>query len=376
MYLISLLQSKCLVWILSIALISTLNIQPCVTWMNSLTPEDSRRNSYYTLMFTLSLTHLRYTSFCLERVEYADTIKKDKMCKASLQQSTNTEENAGASPTYDKEMKQKEEIHFSLMDAFSYFLYYPLFFCEPIITYDDFSRQMNESERKTLKASEMKSIAFQATRVIFWAFFNEFILHFFYFNAFQHHVSVLENMDQWTLWGMGYCQGQFLMMKYFVLFGLPSVVARICGIEPPAGPKCIGHIYKYSDMWKYFDRGMYNFIKRYIYVPLGCSKGNTLQRLVCSASCFIFVFIWHGTEYYIFIWTLFNFIGISLEVFDYWVDKRSAVCQLKTSMPITYRRIQTIVAAPIAIMSMFPAFCFFGGSNVGYIYFQNIIVKG
>ncbi|XP_063403798.1 protein-cysteine N-palmitoyltransferase HHAT-like isoform X2 [Mytilus trossulus] len=345
---------------------------------NSLTPEDSRRNSYYALMATLSLTHLRYTSFCLERVEFSSSIKQYVVCKAPLQQSAKTKQNESACPTRktDEEMKQKEEVHFSLLDAFSYCFYYPLFFTGPIITYDDFSKQMNESEKKTLKASELKSIAFRAIRVIFWTFFIEFILHFLYVNAFQHNVSTLENIDQWTLWGIGYCQSHFFMIKYWVLFGLPSVVARICGIVPPEGPNYVGHIYKYSDMWKCFDRGMYNFIKRYIYVPLGGSKGNTLQRLVCSASCFIFVFIWHGTEYYIFIWTLLNFIGISLEVFGNWVNKHTAVFHFKTSMPAVYRRIQCFVAAPIAIMSILSTFCFVGGSSIGNIYYQTIIVKG
>lgn len=109
---------------------------------------------------------------------------------------------------------------------------------------------MNESEKTTLKASELKSIALRATRVIFWTFFIEFILHFLYVNAFQNNVSTLENIDQWTLWGIGYCQGHFFMIKYWVLFGLPSVMARICGIVPPEGPNYVGHIYKYSDMWK------------------------------------------------------------------------------------------------------------------------------
>jgi hypothetical protein len=29
------------------------------------------------------------------------------------------------------------------------------------------------------------------------------------------------------------------------------VVARISGIEPPLGPKCVTHLYTYSDMWKW-----------------------------------------------------------------------------------------------------------------------------
>lgn len=117
-------------------------------------------------------------------------------------------------------------------------------------TKDFIDFQMNESAQKPLDENQVISIAFFALRMIFWAFFNEFILHFFYFNALQHNLSVIEDMDLWTLSGIGYCQGQFFMIKYTVMFGIPSVVARACGIEPPPGPKCIGHIYTYSDMWK------------------------------------------------------------------------------------------------------------------------------
>lgn len=66
---------------------------------------------------------------------------------------------------------------------------------------------------------------------------------------------------------------------------------------------------------------------RYIYLPLGGSGANIIQKLLCSLGCFIFVYIWHGIEYYIFLWTLFNFIGISLETLGYWIDKQTAVCK-------------------------------------------------
>ena len=109
---------------------------------------------------------------------------------------------------------------------------------------------MNESSLEPLQKDQIISIAFQAVRMVFWALFNEFILHFLYFNALQHNLSVIQDMDLWTMSGIGYCQGQFFMTKYTVMFGIPSVVARICGINPPVGPVCIAHIYTYSDMWK------------------------------------------------------------------------------------------------------------------------------
>lgn len=87
-------------------------------------------------------------------------------------------------------------------------------------------------------------------RVIFWAFLNELALHYFYFNAIQHNINILKKIDLWALAGLGYCSGQFFMTKYTVMFGLPANIARIDHLDPPPGPKCIAHLYLYSDMWK------------------------------------------------------------------------------------------------------------------------------
>lgn len=88
-------------------------------------------------------------------------------------------------------------------------------------------------------------------RFIFWAYFIEFMLHFMYFNALQNSVEALQRVPLFTLAGLGYCHGQFFMMKYFVMFGYPGTVAKFDNLDPPAPPKCITYIYLYSDMWKW-----------------------------------------------------------------------------------------------------------------------------
>lgn len=374
MFLVTLLQSKVAIWILSVLLISTLNFEPFISWMRALNPDDLEGKSYYILMFTLALVHLRYTSFCLERVQYFknSTESKDRNLDSNQQPDMYMERRKEEVNTQE----ELEYMRFSFLDAFTYIFYFPLFFTGPIITYDEFSKQMNESSLKPLGDKKIIFIAFLALRIVFWTYFIEFILHFFYFNALQHNLSVIEDMDLWTLAGMGYCQGQFFMVKYIVMFGIPAVVARICGMDPPAGPKCVAHIYTYSDMWKYFDRGMYSFIKRYIYIPLGGSQGNFLKKLICSMACFAFVYIWHGIEYYVFLWTLFNFIGISLEVLGHWIDKQSVSQQWKQSMPAFYTRLQALIIVPLFIMSVFTAFCFFGGSVVGYLFYEKFVLQG
>ena len=86
-------------------------------------------------------------------------------------------------------------------------------------------------------------------RFFFWAIFNEFILHLLYFNSLQQSTA-LKAVSLFTLAGIGYCHGQFFMVKYLVMFGLPASVARVDNLDPPLGPKCIAYIHLYSDMWK------------------------------------------------------------------------------------------------------------------------------
>ena len=87
-------------------------------------------------------------------------------------------------------------------------------------------------------------------RISFWALFIEVILHYFYFNAMMHDRSLLRRLPRWALVGVGYCHGQFFMVKYLVIFGIPAVLTQFDNIKSAERPKCISRIYLYSEMWK------------------------------------------------------------------------------------------------------------------------------
>ena len=55
--------------------------------------------------------------------------------------------------------------------------------------------------------------------------------------------------------------GQFFHLKYVVMYGISSHVARTDGVEAPGHPACIGRVHLYSDMWRYFDSGLYEFMR-------------------------------------------------------------------------------------------------------------------
>jgi hypothetical protein len=54
--------------------------------------------------------------------------------------------------------------------------------------------------------------------------------------------------------------GQFFLNKYVVIYGTSSNLCYLDNVKAPSQPKCIARIHLYSDMWKHFDRGLYNFL--------------------------------------------------------------------------------------------------------------------
>ena len=103
---------------------------------------------------------------------------------------------------------------------------------------------------------------FLVFRYMFWYFVIEIGLHHLYVSAFKHHVSIVNAMDMWTLSGLGYTMGQLFCLKYIFFYGISRPFLMADGIEPPNHPICIGRIHLYSEMWRYFDTGLYKFMQK------------------------------------------------------------------------------------------------------------------
>ncbi|KZC09562.1 Protein-cysteine N-palmitoyltransferase Rasp [Dufourea novaeangliae] len=174
--------------------------------------------------------------------------------------------------------------------------------------YDDFSSGWIWIGRKQdISDQEWKIWIPLIINFIPWIFLNHFISHII---KLLLNPMVFEVLNPWALYGLGYCMGQFFLIKYVVVYGLNHTLCAIDNIQAPSQPKCVARIYLYSDMWKYFDKGLYKFLVRYIYIPLLKSNFN---KVLASFLCFTFVFVWHGMQINIFIWAFLNFIGLNIE---------------------------------------------------------------
>ncbi|ERL83691.1 protein-cysteine N-palmitoyltransferase Rasp [Dendroctonus ponderosae] len=256
-----------------------------------------------------------------------------------------------------------------LEEYLSYCFYLPTLFTGPFIDYEDFMKvHMRKPGTFNLR---MKKLMLNILRCLFWMLFSEFWLHFIYVNATSFQLGFVKSLDLSSLCGYGYSMGQFFHIKYVVLYGLTTSVASFEDINVPTFPRCIGRIHLYSDMWKYFDPGLYKFLKTCIFIP---AQKLGLAKLGASFLCFAFVFIWHGTEEYIFVWALLNFTGIVLEnLASNWYKRTLSSWYWKKLCPSSPRRTKCLLSAPLLAMSALSNFYFFAGKDVGDIFLYTIL---
>ncbi|XP_073994226.1 protein-cysteine N-palmitoyltransferase Rasp isoform X2 [Rhodnius prolixus] len=208
-----------------------------------------------------------------------------------------------------------------------------------------------------------------------WYHIYEIASHYFYCHSMHFNPQLLVPRGLWTLSGVGLCMAQFFFIKYVVIYGSSIAVARAEGYPVPSHPKCVNRIYRYSDMWRNFDRGFYLFIFRCIYQPIcGASNPRLRKKFFASFISFCFVFIWHGVNLTVFLWCVLNYLGLTMEALWNASKKTHLYTLIKVQMGSSnMRRLHALIASPLWIMAIVSNFIFFGGHNLGIIYVQEIL---
>ena len=102
-------------------------------------------------------------------------------------------------------------------------------------------------------------------------------------------------------------------------------------------------------------------------------KDTFARKTLASLTCFVFVFVWHGEEDYVFCWSALNFIAITLEAVGKEIYNKPFVrekLEAKLS-PENILRLQCLISAPLHYFSMVSNYYFIGiGMDIGKIYFK------
>ena len=276
------------------------------------------------------------------------------------------------------EAQDKRDQNFNMFNCLGYVFYFPTFLSGPHMIYSRYTDMLEEKHETLSMATRYQSFVLNLLRFTFWFLLTEFALHYFYIHVIVMNLD-LKLLNSLTFFGVGYLLGQFFNNKYIIHYGVPITFGQLDGIVMPKTPRCICRVHKYSDMWKWFDSGLYEFLFKYIYTVICQKSSPILMKIFAGFMTFLFVYIWHGFFNYVLIWSLLNCACIVLEKLVYHViesDKfhQKALRFVKTDNNV--HRLHAIIGTHVLIPAILSNFFFFGGTEVGWEFVRRTYLNG
>ncbi|XP_055382898.1 protein-cysteine N-palmitoyltransferase Rasp isoform X2 [Condylostylus longicornis] len=259
-----------------------------------------------------------------------------------------------------------------------YMFYFPTFIFGPFIIYGRYSQLFSDNFREKDVIERLKNLIFGLLRIGFWILFVNVSLHFFYFYYLQYDHEAVLVLSSLGLYGFGYLMGLYFQIHYIITYGLGITFLKYDSISPPRQPICIARVHFYSYMWRYFDEGLYEFLLKYIYMELQTRSSSGLRKLFASFVTFVFIFIWHGLSYVIFVWSALNFLCVVIEkVFkEFWKSdffQNNVTSRLSVN---NQKRLYGLLGCHIYIPSIMSNFYFFAGTATGHHFMITTYTSG
>ena len=126
------------------------------------------------------------------------------------------------------------------------------------------------------------------------------------------------------------------------------------------------------------DNVYLNLDFRYIYKPVFYTLSQAITmpkmayKLLSSLLTFMFIFMWHGTTWNIFVWSVLNYAGIVVEYIGKAVAESEKFKLFKAKVLKTKAmevRFTAFLCAPLLGLSAISNFYLFAGSDIGNLYF-------
>ncbi|XP_063780421.1 protein-cysteine N-palmitoyltransferase HHAT-like protein [Pseudophryne corroboree] len=277
LYTISLVKSKWLCFAAGLCSLVTFKVEPFISWQNGFV--TGTFNLQDILFYGGSgFTILRCMSFALETCD-------------------------------------RREGFYSPIDLLKYNFYLPFFFFGPIMTFDQFYQQVY-TKSLTRKENEMWNIRVQAATNLLVIVLVDVFFHFLYILTMPSDLKIVNKLSDWELAGLAYSNLVYDWVKAAVMFGVINTISRLDHLDPPQPPKCITMLYVFAET--HFDRGINDWLCKYVYDYLGEGHNNIRKELVATISTFLVTTLWLGPCDIVYIWSVFNCFGLNFEL---WVQK-------------------------------------------------------
>ncbi|KAM3866440.1 hedgehog acyltransferase like, a [Diretmus argenteus] len=209
----------------------------------------------------------------------------------------------------------RKDGNYTFCDLFKYNFYLPFFFFGPIMTFDQYHAQANNT-KLSRKEREMWNITSQAVLHLGVILVVDVFFHYLYILTIPSDMKLVKQLSDWSLAGLAYSNLVYDWVKAAVMFGVINTVARLDHLDPPQPPKCITMLYVFSET--HFDRGINDWLCRYVYDYIGGSHDKIFKELLATICTFAITTLWLGPCELVYIWSFFNCFGLNFEL---WVAK-------------------------------------------------------
>jgi len=206
------------------------------------------------------------------------------------------------------EYRMSTHSHANSADSFCWMLRYifypPLYISGPIMTFNDFVFQQQQLRRPTVpwRSPSGRGIALYALRWIASFVTLEVVLHFLYVNAIKSASAWTPSMSPLSYAGIAFFNLKTVWLKLLVIWRFARFFAMVDGIECQENlMRCMSNNYSTQDFWRNWHRSYNIWIRRYLYIPLGGSRRDSLRNLFIV---FAFVAIWHDLDWHVLLWGL------------------------------------------------------------------------
>ncbi|XP_012671738.1 hedgehog acyltransferase like, b [Clupea harengus] len=230
---------------------------------------------------------------------------------------------------------ERREGNFSFLELLKYNFYFPFFYFGPIMTFDKFFVQANNPNR-TRKESEMWNISLQALLNLAVILVVDVLFHFMYILTIPADAKLLKQLSDWALIGLAYMNLVYDWVKAAVMFGVINTVSRLDHLDPPQPPKCITNLYMFSET--HFDRGINDWLCKYVYNYLGGKHENVLEELIATLCTYGVTLLWLGPGWVVLLWAFLNCFGLNFELWTTQLFAMEPFASIEMSMSAAMSR--------------------------------------
>ncbi|XP_064906385.1 protein-cysteine N-palmitoyltransferase HHAT-like protein isoform X6 [Columba livia] len=188
--------------------------------------------------------------------------------------------------------------------------------CLATFKVEPFSSWQVNTRELTRKDDEMRNIRVHALLHVGAIIAVDIFFHFFYILTLPSDLKFVNRLSDWSLAGLAYSNLVYDWVKAAVMFGVTNTIARLDHLEPPQPPKCITMLYVFAET--HFDRGINDWLCKYVYDHLGENHDNIMKELIATIATFAVTTLWLGPCEIVYIWSVFNCFGLNFEL---WVQK-------------------------------------------------------